>query len=39
MTTGVGAISSRPTEALVLAAGLVLYVAGLFAPLGGRSRS
>ena len=32
---GVGAMPSTVTAALVLAAGLVLYAAGLFGPLGG----
>lgn len=36
MTAGLVARPSTTTEALVLAAGLVLYVVGLFAPLGGR---
>jgi hypothetical protein len=39
MTAGLVAIPSMTTDALVLAAGLVLYAAGLFAPLSRPSRS
>lgn len=38
LTSGLVAMPSTTTGALVLAAGLVLYVAGLFAPFGGRNR-
>jgi hypothetical protein len=38
ITAGLVAMPSTTTGALVLAAGLVLYTAGLFAPLGDRSR-
>jgi hypothetical protein len=37
MTAGLVEMPSTTMEALVLGARLVLYVAGLFAPLGGRS--
>jgi hypothetical protein len=42
MATGGTGINARPattTQTLVLAAGLLVYVAGLFAPLSIRSRS
>lgn len=39
MTAGLVAMPSITSETLVLAAGLVLYAAGLFSPLSGRSRS
>lgn len=38
MTISLTAMPSTSAWALVLAAGLVLYVAGLFAPLGGSNR-
>ena len=38
IAVGLVAMPATTTEALVLAAGLLLYVAGLFAPLGGRRR-
>ena len=39
MKTGLIAMSSTPRDALGVAAGLMLYAAGLFGPLSGRSRS
>lgn len=38
ISSGVVAMRSSGSEALMLAASLVLYAAGLFAPLGGRGR-
>ena len=38
ITSGVVAMRSSGIEALMLAAGLMLYAAGLFAPFGGRGR-
>jgi hypothetical protein len=38
MTAGLVEMRSPTMEALVLGAGLGLYIAGLFAPLGGRRR-
>jgi hypothetical protein len=39
MKTGLVAMSSTPSDALVVAAGLIIYAAGLFGPLSSRSRS